>query len=580
MTTDILIQQLRQKMHYLGIDAYIIPSSDPHQNEFVPSCWNRIIKVSDFDGSLGRIIVTCDKLLLFVDGRYTIQAKIQSEKYGYQILPYSSFTNYLLENMSNLTISVDPSVITINFANKLHNICNKVNSNLFLVDNLVDEVVNITKYDLPVTNVFSASTKYVGDDVSFKLNWLLDSLPSEFDYVILSSLDEICWLLNLRAFDIDFNLFLISYLIINIKEKSYQLYCAGDQTRFPTAVMDTLPTSLSLHNYFDFKQTLFLIKGTVALDFSKSSYWLKINLIRAIVKDFLMPISYKKACKHQVEIENSYLIHELDAAAVISFLHWLSTEYSSNTITEISAQKKLLSFRKKSDKFIQNSFNTISGFAANGAIVHYHSTEDTNKIIDDSSLYLFDSGGHYFGGTTDITRTVHFGIPTQEQKIHYTIVLKGHLALARAKFMPGTCGEQLDVLARQFLWQYGLNYSHGTGHGVGNMLSVHEGPISISPYNITVPLKPNMILSNEPGLYLSGEYGIRIENLCVIVSSDADYMKFDHLTLVPYCKALIDKQLLTPEELLQISSYYEVILTKMKPYVDDDVYVWLQKECF
>ncbi len=308
----------------------------------------------------------------------------------------------------------------------------------------------------------------------------------------------------------------------------------------------------------------------------------KITFLRANTTFRNLKNSCKKSRKNEIEIQGMRSAHVKDAVAMVKFFHWIENNWQAG-IDEISSSDKLEHFRREQEGIFGLSFSSISGFASNGAIIHYRASESSKKVINDSSLYLIDSGGQYFDGTTDITRTLHLGTPTADHKLHYTLVLKGHLALTRAKFIEGTKGEHLDALARMPLWEHGLNYRHGTGHGVGCFLGVHEGPQKISQAPSSVSLQQGMVVSNEPGLYISGEYGIRIENLLLINSIDVaseygEFYEFEDLTLVPYCNKLIDESLLSCADKKQLNNYYNRIRTTVLPLLSNEVYAWLDKE--
>jgi Xaa-Pro aminopeptidase len=454
-------------------------------------------------------------------------------------------------------------------------------------NNLVDACKTTLgeEMQIPSSEAYALEQKYTGESLTDRLNWIQSQLVAKSaDYIALNVLDEIAWLFNIRGSDIHFNPLVISYAIIG----QNQSWLFVDGHKIPNTLQAQLKDAgVNLLNYAEFGEHLSSLNGSICLDPKTANFWMENKAKQAGKIIFeASPIVAAKASKNNTEAEGARIAHLKDAVAVSSFLCWLDNHWKEG-VDELSCVEKLQSFRQQQLNLRGSSFDTISGFASNGAIIHYRVTPETNKKIDDSSLYLVDSGGQYLEGTTDITRTVHLGNPTAAQKRDYTLVLKGHLALARQQFPHGTCGEHLDVLARAALWNTGLNYRHGTGHGVGSFLCVHEGPQKISQAPTGVPLLPGMIVSNEPGFYLEGAYGIRVENLCLINASQLDEAKtsgfgpfysFEDLTLVPYAKNLMEMDLLTSEEIDQIKVYYEQIRAKVRPNLGEEATTWLDNQ--
>lgn len=585
----ILLRQLMQKHK---IDFYLIPATDAHNNEYLPECWLRRPWISGFTGSAGEALVSLNSAYLWTDGRYTLQAERELDSKLYTLMQQALFTaeteTWLRDNLSGKTLGVDPRVVGIARAEKLEQIMSEVGGRLLLIDdNLIDEckmqLSEIIK--LPVAKVYIQEEKYSGESVESKLSWLRTELSRyKVNHLALNVLDEIAWLFNLRGDDIAYNPLTICYAIIGLDDACIYV----DQSKLSPQIIEVLnQNKIRIDMYESFGNAVHGLKGCIWLDEKMSSFWMyqKINQASE-VRLARNPIVFRKSRKNQVEIEGARKAHIKDAVAIINFFHWLNNHWK-NGVDEISCGEKVFAYRKQQEKFIGLSFATISGFAGNSAVIHYRAIPETNKIINDSSLYLLDSGGQFRDGTTDITRTVHLGAATNEQKRHYTLVLKGHLAIGRAVFTAGTCGEHLDALARTPLWREFLNYRHGTGHGVGSFLCVHEGPQSISQFATGVALVPGMIVSNEPGLYLKNKYGIRIENLCVVTevsspeaksSEFGPFYQFETLTMVPYCRALIDTSMLTEEEITQIKDYYKLIKSKIRPLLDESVRKWLDYE--
>ena len=402
------------------------------------------------------------------------------------------------------------------------------------------------------------------------------------DTYLISMLDEIAWLLNLRGRDIDYNPVFISYCLVYLDKV---LLCV-DLDKLDDSVMIYL-TALGVE-VMPYESLANLLKddtGCLLLDQAATSQWC---LQQASGFDCVFVpslIEHAKAIKNIVEIEGVRAAHVQDGLALAKFFCWLEQQWPIG-VNEVQATDHLKQLRLEAETCVGLSFEAISGFADHGAIIHYAATPASAYTIDDSDLYLLDSGGQYLSGTTDITRTIHLGTPKAEHVYHYTLVLKGHLALAHAVFPEGTCGRQLDILARQFLWGASLNYAHGTGHGVGCYLCVHEGPIGISPSGSRsqVPLKPGMIISNEPGYYRDGHYGIRIENLLLVNSYDKgesgqSFLCFEDLVKVPYARNLIDRHSLTKEEIAWVDQYHQQILMALSPYASQAIEAWLQAAC-
>lgn len=577
-----------------GIDAYIVPSIDAHNSEYVPECWQRRTWVSGFDGSAGEVLITLDNAYLWTDGRYFLQAETQLDSKCFTLMRQSGFVpdlpNWLNTNAIGKCLAVDPQLISIGRATQLQDVMENIGGKLLLLnENLIDST-RITlgnSVNRPVNNkAFVLAEKYTGKSVSDKLNLLRSELKKvAVDYIALNVLDEIAWLFNLRGSDVDYNPLVISYAIIGLTE-AWLFIDSGKLSLDDSELLESY--GISICKYEEFNNHLHGLNNVIWLDDKTANQDMLFRASNnADVVFARSPIVLSKAIKNSTEQEGSRLAHIKDAVAVINFLSWIERNHKLETLDEITCADKLFMFRQAQKNFMGASFATISGFASNGAIIHYRATADTCKKIDDSDMYLLDSGAQYLEGTTDITRTIHLGQPSVEQRKNYTLVLKGHLALARAKFPHGTHGEHIDVLARSFLWNEFLDYRHGTGHGVGSFLCVHEGPQKISKAVSESPLMPGMVLSNEPGVYLDGEYGIRIENLCLVGEIDSKqaqnspygkFYNFENLTLVPYCKNLIDIKLLTDIEIMQIQNYYKEIKFYVYNQLDEIAQKWFDNE--
>lgn len=585
---------LRQEMSHRNIDAYLVPSIDPHNSEYVPVYYQRRTWISNFNGSAGEVLVTMENAYLSTDGRYFLQAKRQLDKNHFTLLKQigsaSAIDSWLKTYANNKILAVDPQLISIKRARCLKQLMKCMGGDLLMIE---DNIIDYCKKQLSIldthepTPAFILSQQYSGQSIHCRLDFVRSQLFNyNASYLILNVLDEIAWVFNLRGGDIEYNPLVISYAIIGL----FDTYLFIDKSKLSAEATNILrKNGVQIIDYNQFGTYLADLKGSIWIDENTANYWMftKINA-KPIFLD--SPILLAKACKNNVEISGAINAHIKDAVAVIKFLSWLTSSWYQG-VDEITCANKILNFRQEQNNFVGLSFATISGFASNGAIIHYCADATTNKKIDDSSLYLLDSGGQYLEGTTDITRTIHLGKPTLQQKLHYTLVLKGHLALGRAIFPHGTKGEHLDALARSALWRYHLDYKHGTGHGVGSFLCVHEGPQRISQSLSGVDMVPGMIVSNEPGLYLEGKYGIRIENLCLVTQSSVNrnnkgeevnqseygnFYKFENLTLVPYCRHLIDITMLDSDDKDYLAQYYLDIRNKVLPLLDKEQQLWLE----
>jgi Xaa-Pro aminopeptidase len=543
MSINLKIKQLRSKIKDHQLSGYIVPSNDEFQSEYVPDYSNRLKFISGFSGSNGLALITLDEAIFFTDGRYILQAKQEIGQY-FQI---HNLTELYRNSFFKGKIGYDP---------KLHtslNISHYNNSNLVPCKNLVD-LIWLDKPKPEPSMIFSYPIKYAGESSQSKSLKIQNHLKEQgIDALIISDPTNICWLLNIRAHDVEYNPVLLSHLIF---------YQDGKIELFHND-----PSSKPLEE----KDLEKIANKKVQIDPHSASTWIANQLKQAILQPD--PCTLAKACKNNIEIAQARRIHAIDGTAMCKFLYWLET--TQDELNELDIEKKLLKFRQLHPDFLYPSFATIAGFAEHGAIIHYHATENTNKTISGNGLLLIDSGGQYFGGTTDITRVIPIGKATAEQKLNFTLVLKGHIALAKSIFPIGTSGADLDALARYHLWQHGKDYAHGTGHGVGNLLSVHEGPQRISKLG-TEPLRTGMIISNEPGYYKTGEYGIRIESLLLVKQFKNNYLKMETLSLAPIEQKLILKKLLSPEEIKWLNLYHQKIYQKLSPYLSHKEKAWLQ----
>ena len=573
------VRSLKTLLKTDGIDYFILPNCDEFFSEYLPENEKRIEYLTGFTGSNALIIFGQKKSYFFTDGRYILQAKNEIDLQEFEIINMSerSVISWLEDGLkNNNNLAIDPKLSSLNFIKNCQKVCAKNNVNLILLEgNLVDKIWK-NKSHKTTSEIFFNSLNLSGLDSLTKRQEIINNC--NWDFLVITDPQSLCWLLNIRASDVEYTPLLLAYGI---------LFKNGEVDLFVDEKRINQETKLKLEKV-NFVQSdcldlrINVLRKSyhkVQIDSASTNYWLYQLLLE---NDFEInleqdPCLLLKACKNSSEISGMIKSHEVDGLAVTKFLFWLE---NSSENDELKSEKKLLDFRKESADFLYPSFRSISSFASNGAIIHYHSEEKTNKKFTKNSLYLIDSGGQYFGkfaGTTDITRTVAIDTPNSEMIEDFTRVLKGHIALARAKFPAGTTGAQLDVLARFHLWQANKDYDHGTGHGVGSFLSVHEGPCSISKRSHQ-PLLEGMILSNEPGFYKEGEYGIRIENLMLVEKSKKkNFLQFKILTLAPIDYRLIDFRMLTSRERKWLREYHARIFESLKDKLSSDEFAWLEE---
>lgn len=584
------LRQVRGHMAERGLDFFLVPSSDAHQSEYVPGAWQRRAWVSGFTGSMGNALVGRDEAWLWADSRYWLQAEAELERGSWSLMMQGahgvpSIPRFLAEHAAGKVVGYDPRLSSPAEAAELADALSGAGATLVAVDdNVIDRAWDALggRPSLPKNTIVVWPEQHAGEAVASKLARLREGTAAlGAEHLVMTTLDEIAWAMNIRGTDVDFNPVAIAWAIVS----------KGGATLFidaakvgPEAAAHLAEAGVHLAPYDAFGAAVGALTGKVVVDKDSGNRWILDVLEGAGAKPVLArsPVMLLRARKNGRELDGMRAAHRRDAVAVIRFLHWLDGAWSAG-LDELSAAAELERFRAEGEHFRGLSFDTIAGFGSNGAIVHYRASPATNKRIDDSTLFLLDSGAQYFDGTTDITRTFHLGLPTDRQREHYTRVLKGHLALRHVTFPRGTTGTHLDAFARAPLWEVGLNYGHGTGHGVGAHLSVHQGPHRISPALNDVGLEPGMIVSNEPGFYLAGEYGIRIENLVAVQPALTDhgfgpFYGFEDLTLVPYCRKLIETSLLTARERAWIDGYHALVRDQIGPRLPDAARAWLERE--
>lgn len=582
------ITLLRSLMMENHIDAYIINGNDPHLSEYVPGKWRTREWISGFTGSYGRVVVTSKKSALWTDSRYFLQAEAELKESGMILMkdrqpdtiPYEEWI--LSELSSNSVAGIDGFTISGSEARRL---TDKMGAKGIILNKSVDLVSEIWKNrpTSPENPAYDYSVKFAGISRSEKIDLIRQELHSKgAQSTIISMLDDLAWTFNLRGSDIEYNPLVTGYGFI-------------DQERAiifidPVKVSEELKELLIREKIelMDYESIISFLKvsnqKTLYLDPDRTNSMVYNSIPKScrIIEGLSIP-TLLKSVKGEYEIEGMKNAHTRDGVAMINFLYWLYSNLGKEKITELGICAKLKEFRSKQEDFVGESFHTIAGYQEHGAIVHYHVTEETNSNIEPKGILLIDSGGQYLDGTTDITRTVALGETTKQQKIDFTLVLKGMIQLAKAVFPVNTKGNSLDILARKALWDNCMDYGHGTGHGVGHFLCVHEGPVSIRQDLNPEPIREGNIISNEPGVYREGEYGIRIENLILCrkegMKKFGNFLGFDTLTLCPIDKNLIDINLLTKEEINWLNDYHHKIVTETARYLESDVLEWLKIQC-
>lgn len=582
------LSALRAEMNAQGVDGFVIPLADEFQGEYIPKRAQRLAWLTGFTGSAGVAVVLKDRAAVFTDGRYTLQIGEQVDGNLYELLhisenpPHEWISEHLGEGGK---LGFDPWLHTTDGARRLRAACAQSKGELIATDyNLVDAIWT-GQPPAPISPAVPHEIEYAGKSSSEKRQEIADGLNTEtHDALIMTASPSVAWLANLRGGDVPYTPLPLGFAILHA-DTTLDLFI---DPRKLGATAGKLEAGLRVQDPSTFEAALKSLgdaKKTVQIDPEGTAQAIADILEKsgATLANGSDPCALPKACKNPVEIDGARAAHRRDGAALTRFLAWLDAAAADGSQTEISVADKLESFRRENDLIRGLSFPTISGAGANGAIVHYRVTEISNSPLKPGSLYLVDSGAQYLDGTTDVTRTIAIGTPTDEMKNRFTRVLKGHIGLGSVRFPKGTTGSQLDVLARACLWEAGLDYDHGTGHGVGSFLGVHEGPHRISKVPSQVALQPGMIVSNEPGYYKTGEYGIRIENLVLVVSSEGsgdderDMLEFETLTLAPIDQRLIDVSLLTVAEIAWLNAYHVRVRDVIGPLVDDETGNWLIK---
>lgn len=578
------IKELRRLMATQKLDAYLVPRADEHQGEYVPASAARLRFLTGFTGSAGLAVVAKKTAVLFVDGRYTVQAKAEVEPGLIEVsfVPRANVGTWLAEHLPRGgRVGFDPKLHTIAEVERLTSALQPEGVKLVpTASNLVDRVWGRERPPAPKDAIWLHPQKFAGRSAQDKIADIQKRLKADKqDAVVLTLSDSVAWAFNIRGSDIPHTPVALAFAIVPVSGKP-ELFIApeklepGVRTHLESFAKIAPPKALDerLKALREAGKRVRLDPGTAGYAFARALGGAK-KIARGAD-----PTLALKAVKNSTEIKGARAAHLRDGIAVTRFLAWLD---GASGIDEIEAVRKLEGFRRATNQLREISFDTISGSGPNGAIVHYRVSEATNRKLKPGELFLIDSGAQYLDGTTDITRTVAIGKPTAEMRERFTLVLKGHIAIASARFPKGTRGIDLDPFARRALWQAGLDYDHGTGHGIGSYLSVHEGPQSISRAGMAV-IEPGMIISNEPGYYKEGAYGIRIENLVLVTElekvpgGDRETMAFETLTLAPFDRRLIAVDLLTADEIKWLNGYHARVLAALSSELDDEARSWLK----
>lgn len=584
---ELRLARLRELMKREHLSAFIFPSTDAHQSEYVADHWRGREWISGFNGSAGTAVVTMKSAALWTDSRYFLAAEEQLEGTEYQLMrlkmegtpTIAEWLGKELQDVQSPEVGLDGMVNSYNYVKDLSYSLRKLGG-ITLRTNL-DPLEQIweNRPSLPANPVEIQSLEYAGETLVSKVARIRKSLRElHADGMLVSALDDIAWTLNLRGTDVHCNPVFVSYLLIESDKVSLFV----DDNKLSLEVKQYLQDNqVSLYNYNKVEKCLeSYSEYNILLDGDETSYYLWKTVKCQEIVAAASPISAMKAVKNKAEIEGYRSAMLKDGVAMVKFLKWLKPAVEAGGQTEISIDEKLTSLRAEQKLFRDISFDTIAGYAQHGAIVHYEATPETNVVLKPEGLILIDSGAQYQDGTTDITRTIALGAVSEEMKHIYTLVLKAHIQLELVKFPDGASGTQLDAVGRECMWREGYNFLHGTGHGVGSYLCVHEGPHQIRMEWMPTPLRAGMTLTDEPGLYLAGKFGVRIENTVLIsdyMSTEfGKFLQIEPLTLCPIDTTPIDVDMLLPEEIDWLNAYHHSVYEKLSPFLDEEEKIWLE----
>lgn len=584
---ELRLARLRELMKREHLSAFIFPSTDAHQSEYVADHWRGREWISGFNGSAGTAVVTMKSAALWTDSRYFLAAEEQLEDTEYQLMrlkmegtpTIAEWLGKELQNVQSPEVGLDGMVNSYNYVKDLSYSLRKLGG-ITLRTNL-DPLEQIweNRPSLPANPVEIQPLEYAGETLASKVARIRKSLRElHADGMLVSALDDIAWTLNLRGTDVHCNPVFVSYLLIESDKVSLFV---DDNKLSPEVKQYLQDNQVSLYNYNKVEKCLeSYSEYNILLDGDETSYYLWKTVKCQEIVAAASPIPAMKAVKNEAEIEGYRSAMLKDGVAMVKFLKWLKPAVEAGGQTEISIDEKLTSLRAEQKLFRDISFDTIAGYAQHGAIVHYEATPETDVVLKPEGLILIDSGAQYQDGTTDITRTIALGPVSEEMKHIYTLVLKAHIQLELVKFPDGASGTQLDAVGRECMWREGYNFLHGTGHGVGSYLCVHEGPHQIRMEWMPTPLRAGMTLTDEPGLYLAGKFGVRIENTVLIsdyMSTEfGKFLQIEPLTLCPIDTTPIDVDMLLPEEIDWLNAYHHSVYEKLSPFLDEEEKIWLE----
>lgn len=582
------LNALRKTLSEKDLFACIIPNTDPHQSEYIADYWQVMSYLTGFTGSTGNIVITQDFAGVWTDSRYFIQAETQLANSGFElvklIVPHSpEYVDWICEQApEGSKIGIDARLFSVSLYKKMKTDFSQKDLQLIDLGDIISDIWK-DRPPLPLSPIFLHDIQFAGKSRKEKLQDLRKDMKSRgVEYTFISSLDDIAWLYNIRGNDVNYNPTPLCYALVGMQNS----WLFMRKSKISHEIKEILIEDLILKDYEAFEEVFSTIEdgSKLFLDPGKSNQSLFAQLsTKFSLKKGMNLTTLPKALKNPQEIDHIKEVMVKDGVAMVKFLIWLEEHVGKIEVTEVSAAEKLEAFRAEQAHFKGPSFGTIAGYQGNGAIVHYSAEAETCAHLQKEGIFLLDSGGQYLDGTTDITRTLALGQPEEVEKRDFTLVLKGHIGIATSVFPAGTKGYQLEARARKALWDHGLNYGHGTGHGVGFYLNVHEGPQTMgtgASGNTGTPLMPGMLTSNEPGIYHSGKYGIRIENLILCVEDRktdfGQFLRFDTVTLCPIDLNLIDTNLLDEDELRWLNAYHEEVYQKLAPRLSEDEKKWLQ----
>eukprot|EP01133_Synstelium_polycarpum_P004733 gene4733-5520_t len=587
MTYQEKLSEIRKQMQADNVKAYIIPSADPHMSEYLPKRYKCIPFVSGFRGSAGTLVITPEFAGLWTDGRYFEQATEQLAGSGFELVKQKvqhapEYIQWLAEALKKgATVATDEKLLSVLLGDLLKQSLGAREINLVHKD-YIDPIWE-NRPELPAEPAFLIEDQHIGQSVASKLDQVRSGIKKHLaDAHLISSLDDLAWLFNVRGKDVSFNPVVLSFALISAKQAVLFI----DEAKLSTDEKEKLKQSgVQIQPYDQIEQALKNLPGGSALLIDpKRNCYAYTKILPADVKIIkeTNPSTLLKAVKNQTELENTRAAMIKDGLALTRFFKWLSENIGKTKITELSAAARLRAFREEQEGFVGDSFTTISAYRAHGALPHYAANEESDAELKAESLYLVDSGGQYFYGTTDVTRTIPMGNTTAQEQTDYTLVLKGMIDGCKSIFPKGTCGYQIDAITRKPIWEQGINYGHGTGHGVGYFLNVHEGPQVFNPTNNPVAIEPGMITSIEPGIYRPGKHGIRIENLVATISGVsnefAEFYAFESLTIAPINTKIVKKDLLEQSQIQWLNSYNQMVYDKLSPQLTEQERNWLKQE--